>query len=216
MSSTNREEFQDCVPSQEQSITASTTSANNLLSEVSQLSFIPTYPINTPSTLVARDMSHFTLRSGQPESFFLTSPTGSQIDDLYSPTEPMYGPDLSVAEQLGITPTEESSGKRPPEYDVDKTERVSRRRAQNRAAQQKCRNRRLAEWNSLLSQRETLKAQLQGQQTVISSLVSQRDKACFERDEARSRCAWLEKLLREREVQSATWQDSCIFPNGES
>lgn len=125
MSSTNREEFQDCVPSQEQSITASTTSANNLLSEVSQLSFIPTYPINTPSTLVARDMSHFTLRSvqslsadlsspyltalGQPESFFLTSPTGSQIDDLYSPTEPMYGPDLSVAEQLGITPTEESS-----------------------------------------------------------------------------------------------------------
>lgn len=70
-------------------------------------------------------MSHFTLRSvqslsadlsspyltapGQPESFFLTSPTGSQIDDLYSPTEPMYGPDLSVAEQLGITPTEESS-----------------------------------------------------------------------------------------------------------
>lgn len=70
-------------------------------------------------------MSYFTLRSvqslsadlsspyltapGQPESFFLTSPTGSQIDDLYSPTEPMYGPDLSVAEQLVITPTEESS-----------------------------------------------------------------------------------------------------------
>lgn len=124
MSSSNREELQDHVSSQGQSITSSTMSASNQLPEVSS-SFISHYPINTPPTTVTTDMSHFTSQTVQPlptdqsspyltipnqfGSLSLASPAGSQMDHLYSPTEPTYRPISQLQDQFGIAPTEKSS-----------------------------------------------------------------------------------------------------------
>ncbi|OXC68579.1 hypothetical protein AYX13_02783 [Cryptococcus neoformans] len=204
-------------------------SASNQLPEVSS-SFISHYPVNTPSTIVTTDMSHFTLQTVQPlstdqsspyltipnqfGSLSLASPAGSPMDNLHSPTEPTYGPISQLQDQFGIAPTEKSSRTPSGKNNVDDTDPVEKRRAQNRISQRRYRDRRSTELNALRSEKASLEARLRERETIITTLASQRDIAYSERDVAQSRCSWLEGLLGDSGVHSATWQDPRIFPGG--